>query len=162
MAIVTDRFEITVTFADRGQNTSTMTFACRDAAYADVITAKTGLVAALALVSGCTIARLSVNEIWKNDAFAYPTLYETAEKASLTINLTGGTNKKANMKIPGPLPSYWGAVQTAGFNVVDTSNADLLAYVALFAAAGDFYISDGEDALSLASGKRIHSKQYDG
>lgn len=162
MAIVTDHFEITVKLVDEGTNFSTLTFQCRDAAYADVVTAKTALVAALDAITDCVIQRVSINEIWANDAFAYPADVETANKLSMTIELAGGIGKKANLKVPGPIAAMFGATGTAGFNVLDTGNALILTYVALFAAAGDFFISDGEDAVTLVSGKRIHAKQYDG
>ena len=162
MAIVTDHFEITVKLVDEGANFSTLTFQCRDTLYADVVIAKTALVAALDAVTNCVIQRVSINEIWANDAFAYPTGVETANKLSMTAELTGGIGKKANLKVPGPIDAMFGASGTAGFNVLDTSNALILTYTDLFKAAGDFYISDGEDLSVLISGKRIHAKQYDG
>ncbi len=162
MAIVASHFELTMTLADEGTNVTTLTFQCRDTVYADIVTAKTALVAAMGNVSGCAIQRVSINEIWRNDAFAYPTDVETATKLSNTALLTGGAGKKANIKIPGPLAALFGASGTAGFNVLDTSNAAAIAYTDLFKAASVFYLSDGEDLASMVSGKRIHAKQYDG
>lgn len=162
MAIVADHFEITIKLVDEGANFSTMTFQCRDTLYADVVTAKTALVAALDAVTNCVIQRVSINEVWANDAFAYPSGVETANKLSITAELAGGVGKKANMKIPGPIDAMFGASGTAGFNTLDTSNAAIITYTNLFKSAGDFYISDGEDFETLVSGKRIHAKQYDG
>jgi len=162
MAIVTNHFEITVKLVDEGANFSTMTFQCRDAAYADAVLAKTALVAALDAVTDCVIQRVSINEVWANDAFAYPTGVETANKLSMTVELAGGIGKKANIKVPGPIDALFGASGTAGFNTLDTSNAAIGTYTDLFKAGGDFYISDGEDLSVLISGKRIHAKQYDG
>ena len=162
MAIVTDHFEITVKLVDEGTNFSTLTFQCQDTLYADAVIAKTALVAALANVSGCVIQRVSINEVWQNDAFAYPADVETANKLSMTVELEGGTGKKANIKIPGPLAALFGASGTAGFNVLDTGNAAIGVYAALFENGNEFYISDGEFLETLISGKRIHAKQYDG
>lgn len=162
MAIVADHFEITIKLVDEGANFSTMTFQCRDSLYADVVTAKTALVAALDAITNCVIQRVSINEVWANDAFAYPSGVETANKLSITAELAGGVGKKANMKIPGPIDAMFGASGTAGFNTLDTSNAAIITYTNLFKSAGDFYISDGEDFETLVSGKRIHAKQYDG
>ncbi len=162
MAIVTDHFEITIKLVDEGANYSSLTFQCRDTVYADVVIAKTTLVAALQAITDCVIQRVSINEVWKNDAFAYPSGVETANKLSMTVELAGGIGKKANIKVPGPIDAMFGASGTAGFNVLDTSNADIITYTNLFKSAGDFYVSDGEDLTVLISGKRIHSKQYDG
>lgn len=162
MAILTDHFEITIKLVDEGANHSTLTFKCRDTAYADVVTAKTALIAALDAVTDCVIQRVSINEVWQNDAFAYPSGVETANKLSITAELAGGIGKKANMKIPGPIDAMFGASGTAGFNTLNTANAAIITYTNLFKAAGDFYISDGEDFETLISGKRIHAKQYDG
>lgn len=162
MAIVADHFEITVKLVDEGANFSTLTFQCRDTVYADVVVAKTALIAELLDVTDCVIQRVSINEVWANDAFAYPSGVETANKLSMTVELDTGLGKKANMKIPGPQDSLFGASGTAGFNVLDTSNADIIAYTDLFKSGGEFYVSDGEDLSVLISGKRIHAKQYDG
>lgn len=162
MAIVADHFEITVKLVDEGANFTTMTFQCQDTTYANVVIAKTALVAALDAVTDCVIQRVSINEVWKNDAFAYPSDVETANKLSMTVELEGGTGKKANLKIPGPIKAMFGASGTAGFNTLDTGNALILTYVAMFENAAEFYISDGEFAETLISGKRIHAKQYDG
>ena len=162
MAIVASRFEITVKLVDEGANHASMTFKCRDTVYADVVVAKTALVAALDAVTDCVIQRVSINEIWKNDAFAYPTDVETKDKASITVELAGGEGKKANIKISGPIDAMFGASGTKGFNVVDTGNALLITYCNLFKAAGEFYVSDGEDLETIISGKRIGAKQYDG
>lgn len=162
MSIVTDHFEITVKLVDEGANFSTLTFQCRDTAYADVVTAKTALVAALLNVTDCVIQRVSINEVWANDAFAYPEGVETANKLSMTVELAGGIGKKGNIKVPGPKPALFGASGTAGFNTLNTANAAILTYTDLFKAAGEFYTSDADDLETLISGKRIHAKQYDG
>jgi len=162
MAIVADHFEVTVKLVDEGTNFSTLTFECQDTVYADVVTAKTALLAALANVTGCIVRRVSINEIWKNDAPSYPSGVETANKLSMTVGLDGGIDKKGNLKLPGPLDALFGASGTAGFNVLDTSNAAILTYTAMFESGNEFYLSDGDTLESLISGKRIHAKQYDG
>ena len=162
MAIITDHFEITMTLADEGCNVSTLTFQCRAALYADAVLAKTALIGAIQNMTNCAIQRVSINEVWKNDAFSYPINTETANKLSMTVLLTGGTGKKANLKVPGPSDTLFGASGTAGFNILDTSNAAVAVYMNLFKSTGEFYVSDGEDLDSLVSGKRIHAKQYDG
>ena len=162
MAIVADHFEITVKLVDEGANYSTLTFQCQDTLYAGVVVDMATLIAALANVTDCIVQRVSVNEVYKNDAFAYPSGVETANKLSMTIELEGGIGKKANLKIPGPKDALFGASGTAGFNTLDTSNANILTYCALFDNGDEFYISDGEFHETLISGKRIHAKQYDG
>lgn len=162
MAIVTSHFEITVKLVDEGANHSTLTYQCQDTAYADVVIAKTALVAALDAITDCVIQRVSINEVWKNDAFAYPSDVETHTKLSATVELEGGIGKKANFKIPGPIDAMFGASGTAGFNTLNTGYAAILTYCAMFENGNEFYISDGEFLETLISGKRIGAKQYDG
>lgn len=162
MAIVTSHFEITIKLVDEGTNFTTMGFKCRDAAYVDVVTAKTALVAALEAITDCVIQRVSINEVWKNDAFSYPSDVETATKLSMSVELAGGIGKKANMKVPGPKDVLFGASGTKGYNELDKANAAIVTYINLFKAAGDFYVSDGEDLETLIQGARVHSHQHDG
>lgn len=162
MAIVTDHFEITVKLVDAGANFSTLTFVCQDTVYANVVIDKTALVAALEAITDCVIQRVSINEVWKNDAFAYPSEVKVSDKLSATIELEGGIGKKANLKVPGPIDAMFGAEGTKGFNVLDTANAAFLTYVALFENGEEFYISDGEFAETLIGGKRISAKSYAG
>lgn len=162
MAIVASHFEITVKLVDEGANYSSLTFQCRDTVYNDVVTAKTTLVAALDAITDCVIQRISINEVWKNDAFSYPVDVETACKLSMSIELAGGIGKKANIKVPGPIDDMFGDSGGGGFNTLDTKNALIQTYIDMFKVSGEFYVSDGEDLSFLISGKRTHSKQYDG
>ncbi|MCK5613844.1 hypothetical protein KAR91_68905, partial [Candidatus Pacearchaeota archaeon] len=90
MAIIASHFEITVKVVDAGANFATLRYQMRDALYANVVIAKSTIVAALDAVTDCVIQRVSINEIWRNDAFAYPTEVKVSDKLSMTSELTGG------------------------------------------------------------------------
>jgi len=162
MALQVLNWEMTVTLVDTGANTSTLRFILRAANHGAATAAATLITAQLALLSDCVIQRMALSEVYYNDAFAYPASAETANKASLTVMLTGGDGKKANLKIPGPKDSIFVSSTGSGYNVIDTSNSAVTGYVDLFKSGGSAYISDGEDALDIVSGKRIHAKQFDG
>lgn len=68
---------------------------------------------------------------------------DTKDKAIISCNLaTAG--KKANLFVPCPAIGIFQDTSGPSVNVVDGTNADVLAFLALFATGGDFTLSDGE------------------
>ncbi len=82
--------------------------------------------------------------------------------ASLVVNLAGGEGKKATMQMPCPTDTIFVDTSGPNWNVVDTTDAALLAYLDEFqTTGGSFTISDGEfidDTTPINAGKRISRK----
>lgn len=155
MALTKTGYQVSATLEDLGSNRSTMQFFVDSGeAIADVISAASGLMSALAAVTDAAIVSYRVSEVYEDSAVS--PAGEVEEQALLVVNTDDG--KKALMRIPAPNVGIFAASSGPNYNVVDINDATLLAYIAEFeAGAGvEFLISDGQTVASLVSGKRIH------
>jgi len=163
MALVQTGFYMSVSLIDNGGNRSTLQYHMRDATYVLASASAPIVIAELQAVTDSVIESWSLQERFGEDSFAYPASgVENENKASITVQLAGAGNGKANIKIPAPKPAIFMDVTGPGANQVDVTDTDVLDYVALFQAAGKCYISDGETALQIVSGKRISAKNNNG
>lgn len=159
MALVDMGWFLAVTLVDNGANVTTLQFALRDATAAGAETDALAVLAALAAITNSVISDRYLKNKFSENALAYPAAgVENEDKASITCLLAGAGNKKANLKVPAPVIGLFTAASGGGANVVDLSDADLVTYTDLFKSGAECYISDGEDLVSLVSGKRISAK----
>lgn len=86
---------------------------------------------------------------------------ENNEVAHVALKLTTASpallTQKATLEVPAPIAALHLAASGEDYNRVDTTNAALLALYADFEAAGNVYISHGQNAEQL-SGGYIHHK----
>lgn len=163
MALTAVRFEAAFAVYDTGGNHSILTYELRGAVYADAAADAVSIATALAAVTDAVIGGYRMAEVWEESAFAYPAGgIEVENKASLTTLLAGVGAGKANLKIPAPVDGIFQEATGPGYNIVDIVDADLVTYTNLFKAAGECYISDGQDMDSLVAGKRVHAKSNRG
>lgn len=163
MALAHAWFELTVSLADNGANVTTKRYRLRSALIADAVTDSGVIIAALDAITESVIVGYRVNDVWHEGSVVYPAAgIENEDKASITVLLTTGGGKKANLKIPAPVIGIFNDSSGAGANVIDTADADLLTYLACFESGGECYISDGEDLDSVQSGKRISARSLNG
>ena len=156
MALVSAGFRLNVTMLDNSGNTTTLGFDMRETVYADVVTDVATILAALAAVSGGEVGAYTISQVFEEDALAFPTVGFQAEvSASLTTFVEDAGTKKANFRIPMPLPAVFVSTIGAGANLVNTSLQAVLDYHALFATAGVANLSDGEVAGGLLAGVRV-------
>lgn len=171
MALVSNGFELVVTLIDRGSNTTTRVFDFTSGVdtYAEAVTETGNVLTALAAVTDCVVAGYSIKEKFEENALTLPAgaTAEVSAHAEVSGRLAGYTTKRATVDIPGPKDAIFVSPTVgANYNVVNTANAAVLAYVGLFGTAGNVaYISDGEqlDSANLdLKGKRTHSKSRNG
>ena len=154
---------MTVTLIDNGGNSSTLQFHMRDATYILAEASAPIVLAALAAVTNSVIAGWTLQQRYSEDSFAYPGAgIENEDKASITVQLAGAGNGKANLKVPAPVIGAFLDIVGPGANQIDVTDVAVLAYVGLFAAGGKCFISDGETVLNIVSGKRISAKSNNG
>lgn len=159
MAITSKGWELSVSLADNGANISTLQYKLRSADATEAATDSAAVIAALNAVTDSVISDYYIKHHYSEDAMAYPAAgVQNEDKASITVLLTTGGGKKANLKIPAPVIGIFTAASGGGANVVDMSDADLVTYLNLFKSTGECYISDGEDLSAGVSGKRISAK----
>lgn len=120
------------------------------------------VIAALQNMTDCPIVSYHYYQEFVEDALSLPSGVEGENKALLTFRIDGAPNKSASDSIPGAKEAIFVAATGSGRNVVDTTDAAVVAYTGLFAAAASAYISDGENVSEIKGGKRIHSKSNRG
>ncbi len=158
MALVSTGYWLTVGIADAGAQVSTLEFQMTAPDAATAATDAATILAATNAVTDGVVVGYSIQERFEEDALVYPSGGEEIQnKASLTILLSGGS-KRANRKIPAPTIGIFTDISGPGRNVVDVSDAAILAWVALFETGNEALLSDGEVADRLLAGKRVHAK----
>lgn len=162
MAFVSQGFRGQVTFEDNGGNKTVRTYQLRAATAADAADAMTDIIAAATAVSDALIIDYNFGEVFGQDSGSYPASGVQVENLALITTQLATFNKVATYTIPAPKPALFVALSGPGANEVNPTNAALVAYEALFTAAGVAYISDGEDATAIQNGKRIHRKSNRG
>lgn len=162
MAIATQGFYFNISFVDTGGNVSSKTYQMTAPDYA---TAIADAAAALPLFEAVTDAEVSayrVTEIFAEGTLTLPANAEIENQALITVGITGEPLKSATLTIPAPKAGIMTASSGEGYNVVDASDADLVAWLAMFSTGGNFTISDGEVASGFKGGRRIHRKSNRG
>jgi len=163
MALVSNGFWLSVTLRDNGGNDTTRTYQLTSedavAAGADTVI----VLAALNAVTDAVIVSWFNYQRFVEDAFAFPPSgVEIENQALLDFDLVDHPEKSATLTIPAPAPAIFVALSGGGANIVNTANAAVVAYAALFQTGGQVFLSDGEVAQNLVSGRRIHRKSNRG
>lgn len=161
MALVADPVKISITVVDTGGNTSRKIYPTNLTTAVDglaaIESARDDAVTALNAVTDAVVLRTGILLGESEDTAEFGS-GEIENIASITVNLaTAG--KKATVQIPAPAAGIFQAAEGPNYNVVDGTDAAVLAYLALFETGGDFTLSDGEqlDATTPFNyGKRIH------
>lgn len=163
MAFISGGFWSSIAMADNGGNVTTKTYEL-DAA--DSAEAATNHAAVLAALTNVTDARIISHYWYEKLVQDTPTLpgagVQIEDMALLTFEIAGNPLKSATHTIPAPKIGIFSAASGSGANVVDLANVAVVAYRSLFQSAGECFISDGEKAQVLKSGKRIHRKSRSG
>lgn len=146
MALVTAGFELSVTVVDQGNTPSVLTYDLRGADAATAATQTATVLAALDPRTKSAIAGYRLTEVFVEDALTLPTDgANNAEKASVSVLLSGAGKKLANVKIPAPADSLFAAATGRGYNTVLESA--ITPYLDLYKVTGGVAnLSDGEQA----------------
>lgn len=161
MALVarTHPFSLSVELVDNSGKPTTKTYELQSADAAAAATDSAAILAALVAITGCKVRSYTIGHVFIENALLLPLSgVESENQALLSIRLASDPTKFATHPIPGAIPGLFVANSGPGANVVDTGNANLNTYVALFGTGAESYISDGElaDSSLAFSGKRRH------
>jgi hypothetical protein len=161
MALVADPVKISVQVVDTGGNTSRKVYPTNltvaAGSIAAIETARDDLVAALEAVTDAVVLKTGIL-IGETEDTALFGAGEIENQANIVVNLAT-QGKKAVMSIPAPVDGIFVGASGPNYNIVDPTDAAVLAYLALFETGGDFTLSDGEqldDTTPFNYGKRIH------
>lgn len=163
MALVSVGWELLVNLVDTSGSVSTLQYSLTSADYATAQVDAAAILAELDPLTNSNISGFRLVEVTAEDAFTLPSNAENAIKARVSVFLDTLGNKRAYFNIPAPAIGLFVSGSGEGYNIVDTSDTDLLQYVALFEATGQATISDGEHVRSPAStaidkGRRVSVK----
>lgn len=148
---------LTVQMGSNNGQTMPVTYKLRATAWATVITDSEDILTALNAVSAGKVKGYTLSSRAVEDAYTIPTATQAGynETATVVVSLEGDPTKTATIRIPMPEDGIFaGAIGTPNYDVVDITDTALANYVALFTAEGVAYISDGENADLILSGRR--------
>lgn len=163
MAFISTGWRAHFDLMDNGGNRTSKTYELTAAdaatAAADVAT----ILANLTAVTDCEIVSYHFYESFEEDTVAYPAAGVQKENQALLIfDIVDNPLKKVTHAIPAPKQSIFIGATGPNANIVDTADADVVAYRQMFQAGNECYISDGEVAFTLVSGKRRHLRNSNG
>lgn len=150
MALVTSGFRVTYTITDEDLNETTRTYQLRASTYANVVAALATVSTVLASLTAGVISKYEITETFVENAFVASTNdMPVSEVVSVTTLIAGAGGKKANYTIPMPIDTIMSG------NALDTADTLFNDFHDIFRAAGQVYISDGEDAGEPVKGVRV-------
>jgi len=166
MAMVGQRFGMTISFVDSGGNQVTREYmmAGAVATYTDAAAAAAAMYPIVNALTGATIPQYRVFQVFEDNAFVLPADagVQVENQASLTFLLAGSGSKKGNLNVPAPVSGIFVGTSGPNLNIVDVADAAVVAFADQFLGAGDFRLSDGEASARILNGKRVHKRSSKG
>jgi len=157
MAYNLDGYTGYVTLIDNGSNTTTKSFKLTSSTAADAATDIAAIVAAMVNVTDAVVVSYGSTAVYVNDSVALPASgIQIEDQALITVSIVDHPTKSGTITIPAPKPEIFVATSGENANVVDLEDAAVEAYIGLFQADGEAYISDGEIADLAKKGRRVH------
>jgi hypothetical protein len=167
MAITSKGFKLVVGLIDAGRDQSNMTFDLVAATYADAVTATNTLLPLLEAVTDAVIKGYSIIENFVEGTLVLPAgTVEVENRAMVVCQINANPLKTATVVIPAATIGLFQSNTGAGHNIIDVTDADLLAYLDIWQVSGALAkLSDGEyldDTAVIISGKRTHRHSSNG
>jgi hypothetical protein len=156
MALTSTGFKLNVVLGCKNDKTMNANYNLVAASHAIALTATTAILTALGNVSAGVVKAYSLTERYEEDTYIRPTSSdaEYGDTALLATNIEDLPTKIATIRIPMPKTAIFSAPEGITMDTVNTANAAVIAYHALFKGLGSATISDGEAADMLISGVR--------
>jgi len=168
MAIVSQGFELIVSFADNGGKPYMQrTYALKETDPENIPTVVAAVIPEIQAVTDAVIAQYRVAEVFVENALTLPAItVQNENQAIITAPVTGAPNKSATITIPAAKASLFVGTSGKNANIVKPPDqAPLDAFINEFGSGGtdQFYVSDGETiVVAQATGKRRHTKNPNG
>lgn len=160
MALVSNGFWLDVELVDYAGNRTSKRYQMTAADYATAITDVAIVMPAIINMTDAVIASYSVQERYVENALSLPaTVNPVSVRAVMTAFIDDAGDKKASFDVPSPKIGIFQAAIGAGADLVDTTDASVLAYKGLFDTGEQLFISDGETLGGLIGGVRTTVKR---
>ena len=111
----------------------------------------------IAAVSDAVVSAYHCYQEFVEDALSLPSSAELQNQAVLVVGIEDEPTKSAQIVIPAPKDSIFVASTGSGYDILDTTDSDVIAFFANFDSEALYYVSDGEQADGLVGGRRRHS-----
>jgi len=149
MAMVLDKYEVVVSFMETSGKTVDRTYtAGPDITTLTLLeTAWANALPKITAMSESEISSYVYKAIYIEDTIVLPTAAENQNEGYLTGKIIGDPRNSANVSVPAIKPGLMLGLTGPGYDIVDTSDAVVQAFVGLFdssTVSGDWTISDGE------------------
>lgn len=158
MALVNDGYESTWVLGSKNDKTRVVrvNWDATVTTYDEAVTATTAYQTDLLAVSAGVVKSRRIGAKAVEDAYNRPADAdaEWRDTAQVTVSLADNPTKTANLLIPMPKIGIFQAAAGVNMDVIDTADADLLAFVDNY-KTGAAMLSDGEKADVILSGKRL-------
>lgn len=150
-------WSITITFMDVQGDRVSYQHEMQATSYTEATSDKAAIIAAFEAVTDCEIVGYTLSEKWYEDTVVDPPSGTQRENtAELLLNPTDPLKPYPTVTIPGAKDSIMMGGSGPSNNIVDITDTDVLALVALFLADGELYVSDGETVTGIIAGERVH------
>ena len=153
------RFELVDTGGKRTSRTYEQSAPADDAA---ARAAALALATDLAAVTDCVISKYYSFQVFEETSFSLPSGAELEMQAVVSMTIDSEPFKSGMLTIPAPVDGIFVDSTGPNYDVVDTTDADLVAFMANWVTEDLYYISDGEQADSVLGGHRRHIKSRKG
>lgn len=165
MALTQEGFWLTVEMRDSGNNKTSKSFQMTAATAADAETDAAAIIILWNAITDAEILSYGITNRFVEDTPVIPSAGVQIENvAEVVLQVEGYATKRATLSIPAPVAGMFVGVTGENSNVVDTTDSDLVAFVASFASltGNTLLISDGEHADGIVKGRRVHRKSRRG
>jgi len=167
VSLVFQYFEVTLSWVDNGAQPAPRTYALNSTVTdpADAQTAAEALIPLALALTDDALASYRVSSVYAETSLDLPdsTGVQNQNQAIITTPILGDPLKSATFTIPAAKAALFVGTEGKSANIVNTTNAALLAFLALFTTPGNFTVSDGEKITTTGIyGKRRHTKSNNG
>lgn len=142
MALVNDGWELTLNLVDKQNDSVSKVYELDAADYAGANAAIINVLTFFGGVSDLVVTGYILREVTVENALVLPAVGNASDKALVSARKTN--TKRTPIEIPAPKDAIFVSAAGAGNNILDDTNIALQAYLELFVAAGDCFLSDGE------------------
>lgn len=146
MALTHEKFQLSVTWQDSGNDQMKQSYELQGATLADAVTSAGALIPVLVAASDAKIVAYSISDVFAEDAFA-PFVGDTVKvaiQADISVLLDGYANKRASIVIPAPKTAIFQATTGEGSDIVSATSGLTTGVVNQFKTGAAARLSDGE------------------
>lgn len=162
MALNPEGYYVFMEFIDSGYDTFSATYPLTATTDLDADTEALTVAGDFAAMTDAQLLRYHWYQDVVEDTVAPTAGSQVENQALLSYAVVGFPLRRATVSIPAPKITLFSAPTGPGSNIIDTGDALVQTFNALFLSGGEITFKDGNIAESLIEGKRIHRRSKKG